>query len=69
MRSLLILTTLFTLLIVGYLVIQNMDSHRHGSENGQVEEIEQARKAATQSNEKLRSVREAVTQGAAPALP
>lgn len=72
MRSMFLLTTLLVLLIAGYLVIKNMDSHAQKGENGRVEEIEQARKTASQAEERLDAIRKTVNRGdqsTAPVLP
>lgn len=62
MRVAFIVMMLIALLVVGYLVIQNMDSHTRGSDSGQIEEVERAREAARQAKEKVDEIRESVKQ-------
>lgn len=62
MRGAFIVTMLIALLVVGYLVTRNMDSHTRGSDSGQIEEVERAREAARQAKEKVDEIRESVKQ-------
>ncbi len=66
MRGAFILTVLLGLLVIGWLVIQNMDSHTQAGDNGQVEEVERARDAAgraeDRAEENMDAIRESVNQ-------
>jgi cell division ATPase FtsA len=57
MRGVFILTALVSLLVIGFLVIQNMETHTRGMADGQVREVEQAREAAAQARDKIDAIR------------
>ncbi|MGM0402810.1 MAG: hypothetical protein ACQEQN_03765 [Thermodesulfobacteriota bacterium] len=53
-----LVTVVLALLVVGYLVIQNMDARTGGANSGRVEEVERARDAAAQAKEAVDAIRE-----------
>jgi hypothetical protein len=57
MRGVFILTALVGLLVIGFLVIQNMETHTRDMPDGQVREVEQAREAAAQARDAIDAVR------------
>lgn len=58
MRGVFLVTVVLALLVVGYLVIQNMDARTGGGDSGRVEEVERARDAAAQAKEAVDAIRE-----------
>lgn len=62
MRGAFILMVVLALLVVGYLVMQNMDSHTRSGDNGRIEEVERARDAAVQAEEAADAIRQSAEQ-------
>ena len=61
MRGAFILIVVMSLLIVGYLVVQEMDTRRAG-DDGRIEEIGRAREAAGQAEETIDALRRTLKQ-------
>ena len=61
MRGAFILIVVMSLLIVGYLVVQEMDN-RGAGDDGRIEEIERAREAVGQAEEAMEALRRTLKQ-------
>jgi len=61
MRGAFILILLISLLVIGFLVTENVDTFRDGT-NGGVEEIDRARDAAGQAEDKAGSLRDSLNR-------
>lgn len=61
MRGAFILILLISLLAIGFLVMENVDTFRDGT-NGGVEEIDRARDAASQAEDKAGAIRDSLNR-------
>lgn len=59
MRGAFILIVVMSLLVVGYLAVQEMDARRTG-DDGRIEEIERAREAVGQAEEAIDALRQSL---------
>ncbi len=58
MRGAFLVIVVVSLLVVGYLVVREMDTRRAVDENGQIEEIERARQVAGQAKDAVDAIRD-----------
>lgn len=62
MRGAFLVIVVVSLLVVGYLVVREMDTRRTADENGRIEEIERARDAADQAKDAVDALRDTLRQ-------
>ena len=62
MRGAFLVIVVVSLLVVGYLVVREMDTRRTVDENGRIEEIDRAREAADQAKDAVDALRDTLRQ-------
>jgi len=62
MRGAFLVIVVVSLLVVGYLVVRDMDTRRTADENGRIDEIERARDAADQAKDAVDALRDTLRQ-------